>query len=116
MIGKIILLILFCSGMQGMHLTRMNGAVVSDDDLESMEPPQFINGSYNVSLNEQLAVRFTTRENKHIWLYSQMIILPSPGFHVGLASRSPIGENHKNFAIDFKSMAIRKFKDQNAGK
>lgn len=116
MIGKIILLMLLCSAIQGMHLTRMNGAVVSEDDFEMMEPPQFINGSYNVGLNEQLAVRFTTRENKHIWLYSQIIILPSSGFHVGLATRSPIGENHKNFAIDFKSMAIRKFKDQNAGK
>ena len=116
MIGKIVITLFIFFGMQAMHLQRMNGAIVSEDDLEMMEPPQYINGSYNVGLYEQLAVRFTTRESKHIWLYSQILALPSYGEHVGWATRSLIGESEKKFAIDFKAMAIRKFKDQNAGK
>ncbi len=115
MIGKMILLMLLYSGMQGMHRARMNGVIVAADDIE-MESPQYINGSYNVGLYEQLAVRFTICETKHIWICSQIIELPSYGEHVGWATRSPIGESEKKFAIDFKAMIIRKFKDQNAGK
>ncbi len=102
--------------MQLMQNVRLNGNFVSDEDADNMEPVQCVNGEYNVSLNEQLAARFTLRDGKHAWLYVQMVMLPPKDVHVGLASRGLLNHCYHNFAIDFKKMAVRKFKDKTAGK
>ncbi len=118
MINKFFIAIFLVSSMYAMQNSnvRLNGNFVSEDDVEIMEPVQCIDGEYNVSLNEQLAARFTLRDGKHAWLYIQMLMLPTKNAHVGLASRGLPNDNYHNFAIDFKKTAVRKFKDKTASK
>lgn len=117
MVGKIIIMLLTVMSLEGMHHFRLNGNFVSDEDMECLTPVQYRNGAYNVCEKEQLAVRFTSYESKHIWLYVQMISLPTPANeYVGFATRGQPHEFYRNFALDFKSAIIRKFKDEKASK